>query len=194
MDYAFDATTGLLSCCVDSPVQIADLDEADAAYMHAYVSNKAFLIQVLGDDGSGQHIDLSGQKTPVALDCADLNRVTFASASDGWTIQQAAAQWNGYVLPLSGNEFFLSDGTYDFSVTYESNGVPLVSNMTRNVTEDCVLSVDEAASELRDVTVSWSDAFSQVGAASVRSDTGFSVSEQEFTSGGSLLVEEGPKR
>lgn len=97
------------------------------------------------------------------------------------------------MLPLSGYEFFLSDGTYDFSVTYESNGVPLVSNMTRDVTEDCVLSVDEAASELRDVTVSWSDAFSQVGAASVRSDTGFSVSEQEFTSGGSLLVEEGPQ-
>lgn len=83
MDYAFDATTGLLSCCVDSPVQIADLDEADAAYMLVYASNKAFLVQVLGDDGSGQHIDLSGQKTPVALDCADLNRVTFASASDG---------------------------------------------------------------------------------------------------------------
>lgn len=193
MDYAFDATTGLLSCCVDSPVQIADLDEADAAYMLVYASNKAFLVQVLGDDGSGQHIDLSGQKTPVALDCADLNRVTFASASDDWTVQQAAAQWNGYVLPLSGNEFFLSDGTYDFSVTYESNGVPLVSNMTRNVAEDCVLSVDEAASELRDVTVSWSDAFSQVGAASARSDTGFSVSDQEFTSGGSLLVEEGPQ-
>ena len=69
---------------------------------------------------------------------------------------------SNYVLPLSGYEFFLSDGTYDFSVTYESDGVPLVSNMTRDVTEDCVLSVDEAASELRDVTVSWSDAFSQV--------------------------------
>ena len=97
------------------------------------------------------------------------------------------------LLPLSGKEFFLSDGTYDFSVTFESNGVPLVSNMTRDVTEDCVLSIDEAASELRDVTVSWSDAFSPVGSVSVRSDTGFSVSEQEFTSGGSLLVEEGPQ-
>lgn len=50
------------------------------------------------------------------------------------------------MLPLSGKEFFLSDGTYDFSVTFESNGVPLVSNMTRDVTEDCVLSIDEAAS------------------------------------------------
>ena len=65
--------------------------------------------------------------------------------------------------------------------------------MTRDVTEDCVLSIDETASELRGVTVSWSDAFSQVGAVSVRSDTGFSVSDQEFTSGGSLLVEEGPQ-
>lgn len=194
MDYAFDAATSSLSCWVDSPVQLADLDEADAAYMLVYASNKAFLVQVHGDNGAGQHIDVSEQQDPVVLDCADLNRVTFTSASDDWTIQQASAQWNGYVLPLSGNEFFLSDGTYDFSVTFESNGVPLVSNMTRDVTEDCVLSIDEAASELRDVTVSWSDAFSQVGAASVRSDTGFSVSDQEFTSGGSLLVEEGPKR
>lgn len=161
--------------------------------MLVYASNKAFLVQVLGDNGAGQHIDVSEQQDPVVLDCAGLNRMTFASASDDWTIQQASAQWNGYVLPLSGKEFFLSDGTYDFSVTFESNGVPLVSNMTRDVTEDCVLSIDEAASELRDVTVSWSDAFSPVGSVSVRSDTGFSVSEQEFTSGGSLLVEEGPQ-
>ncbi len=42
MDYAFDAATSSLSCWVDSPVQLADLDEANAAYTLVYASNKAF--------------------------------------------------------------------------------------------------------------------------------------------------------
>lgn len=186
LDNSFDVTTGLLSCWISDSFQLSDLNEADAAYILVSSSNAAFLVQVAGGNGSEQ-------QSPVVLNQADLNRVTVASASEDWSIMWTSVNWNDVMFQLYGNELFLPDGAYDFTVTLERNGVSLASSITKEVTEDCTLAIDEVAVELHDVAVSWPEPFSQVGSVYVYSDTGFSISEYEFTSGDSLPMEKGPQ-
>lgn len=184
---SYDVDSGLLTCKMGDWYSISKLEQATSAYLIITSSKEAFVVPIAGPDA-----DTASGESPVTLDCSTLNKVSIASTTGDWTITSTNVLWEGISFSLYGNELYLPDGTYDFTVRLSRNGASFVSTITKDVTEDCEIQIDSSAMKTQDLTISWPEPFSQTGSVSAYApSSGATVYESEFPSGGSIAVEEG---